>query len=678
MKRIIGLITVAALLVSLFAIPAYAFEDDAWSFEYAEDSEASDEIYGEISGSGAISGKSGLYLYNNMTETPVTAKSSKIKFTGGTEYTLSMWTKTERTYMPNAFKVGIDGVLSSINVFSMTKTEESGGNKRVEVSFTPDEDITSEIAVTLTTRFKSQNKAAYAVADDIEISSAAGTIYTCGFETIDTGGDAYIPTRFSSDRYPTNVLATGWYGNIGLSWVNPTAQNLEKIVVLDADSGEVIADSDSSDIKQGTEREDAQLLTDPGVINTLWVYDCEVGEVRNFKLRFIYGGTGFNNMTEYTVSGKALSAREDVALGFSGFDMSVGSVAQDTNFASFGWKIDRETVHSGDAALKIYQNQKRDDGSFVEFYTNESVTMEKGKSYRVSMWLKNENSTRINFLNEWSSVPNANAEMIGTNDWKEFTYDYTAGANISTAVLRWRLYGPIGALWLDDISVYELDENGEPVGDNLMTYGDFEGGYKEPSTADVSALEAENIAEGVRLSWALPEKALNRIKVYDVIGGEKTEIASLDGSATEVLIKDAILDTEHTYLVTTVNTTGFESEGVECSLSAERNGIAVTDIALKREGLYVSDINVPGEYTISLTAVTDTDTEKSVELFALYTDGGELKASDFNVGKIGKNSIKEYTCTINIDDPTDTDALKVFFWDSIEGMNTIKNAVYFE
>ena len=99
---------------------------------------------------------------------------------------------------------------------------------------------------------------------------------------------------------------------------------------------------------------------------------------------------------------------------------------------------------------------------------------------------------------------------------------------------------------------------------------------------------------------------------------------------------------------------------------------------LERNGLYVSDISEAGEYTVSLTFATDDVTEKDAELFVMYTDGGLLKRSDFRPGTVNAGSMKTVSCTVNIDEPTDTDVLKVFFWDSIEEMNTIKSAAQFE
>ena len=228
MKKIAGLLTALAMLASMCALPVYAFEDDEWIFEYADGCEKSEDIYGNVSKDGAVSGRYGLYLYNNLTDMPVTAKSSEISFKGGTEYTLTMWTGAERVYDVGGFKIGIDNVMADKNVVRMTTVSESGGHKKLSVSFTPEGDITSRISLKLNSKYKSGNRAAYALVDDIAITDGAEEIYTCGFENIETGGDRFAAERFSADRYPTNVTAVGWYGAIGLSWVNPTASGIKK------------------------------------------------------------------------------------------------------------------------------------------------------------------------------------------------------------------------------------------------------------------------------------------------------------------------------------------------------------------------------------------------------------------------------------------------------------------
>lgn len=680
MKKIAGLLTALALLVSMCVLPVHAFEDDEWIFEYADGCEKSEDIYGNVSRDGAIGGKYGLYLYNNLENMPVTAKSSEISFTGGTEYTLTMRTAAERAYDVGGFKIGIDGVLADKNVARMTSVSQNGAYKTVSVSFTPDADTVSRISLKLNTRYKFGDTAAFAIVDDIAITDGAEEVYTCSFENMETGGDRFAAERFSAEKYPTNVTAVGWYGAIGLSWVNPTAGGLSKIVVTDDATGEVIADSDSDEIKKGFDYEAAEISLGAGAINNLWVYNCTVGETRTFRLKFIYSGETFNNFTEYKVSGTATEAREGVDFGVLGFQLSTGGIQKDYRFSTITTALDSETVYSGDKSLKISINAaKGTDDSFIEFMTDSSTTMEKGKTYRVSMRIKGENVNSINYMACWTAVPGANAAFVGTYDWKEFTYDITSAENVTGgAALRWRFYGAIGALWIDNITVYELDENLEPTGDNLVSHGDFEDGYKSPTTADVSDATAESRSDGIGLEWSLPEKEIKNIKIYEIGANGKTAVATLDGSLTGTVLKDAALDTEHTYLITTVNSTGFESEGVECGVFHERQGLVFGDTVLERDGLYVSDISEPGEYTVSLTFATDSATEKDTELFVMYTDGGMLKQSDFKPGKINADSMKTVVCTVNIDNPTDTDILKVFFWDSIEGMNTVKNAVQFE
>ena len=678
MKRIAGLLTALAMLASMCALPVYAFEDDEWIFEYADGCEKSEDIYGNVSKDGAVSGRYGLYLYNNLTDMPVTAKSSEISFKGGTEYTLTMWTGAERVYDVGGFKIGIDNVMADKNVVRMTTVSESGGHKKLSVSFTPEDDITSRISLKLNSKYKSGNRAAYALVDDIAITDGAEEIYTCGFENIETGGDRFAAERFSADRYPTNVTAVGWYGAIGLSWVNPTASGIEKIVVLDDATGEVIADSDSDEIKKGFDFEPAEIAVGSGEVNTLWVYDCAIGETRTFRLKFIYSGDAFNNFTEYKVSGTATESADGAVLGVSGFQLSIGGIQKDYRFSTVTTGVDGDTVYSGDKSLKISINASGNDDSFIEFMTDSSVRFEKGKTYRVSMRIKGENVTSVNYMSNWDAVPGVNAAFVGTYDWKELTYDITPSSNYSDAALRWRFYGKIGALWLDDITAYELDENLEPTGGNLVTYGDFESGYKSPSTADVSDASAVSAETGVRLEWSLPEKEIKNVKIYEITENGRTAVATLDGGISETVIKDAALDAEHTYLITTVNPTGFESEGVECGVYHERRGIVCGDITLERNGLYVSDISEAGEYTVLLTFATDDVTEKDAELFVMYTDGGLLKRSDFRPGAVNAGSMKTVSCTVNIDEPTDTDVLKVFFWDSIEEMNTIKSAAQFE
>lgn len=683
MKRITGLFAAAAMLISICSFSVFAFEDEGWSIEYAEDCVESDDLFANISKQGAINGKNGLYLYNNMaTVSPVTVKSSDISFKSGTEYTLSLWTEGELSYMPNALKLGIDGVLAEKNIIRMTQIEQKGKYIRVSVSFVPENDITSKIAIKLNTRYAFEDKAAYAVIDDIAISNGIEDIYTCNFESIDNGGESFSQKSFSSDRYPKNVISTGWYGTVGLSWINPSNSSLYKIVVLDDDTGEVIADSESGDIKQGLEYKSGSISVVPGDINNLWIYDCAVDEVRNFRIKFIFSDEAYNNETNYLISGKASKDTSGYEFGITGFKFGT-SMQHKERFNSVRWALDKETVHSGNAALRLYSNLIEGTDSYVDFYVDieKAAVLEKDKTYRINLWVKGENVGIVNFMTDWDSKACPMGVMRSpdsTYDWKEILYDYTAEYDSTVTALRWRIYGSIESLWIDDISIYELDGDGNIIGENIAANGDFEQGYKDYTTYDVDGLTAESDEEGVKLTWNLPKKSVEKVKVYEIKNGEKTEIATLGSFATKFAVKDVVFNENHTYMVTTVNATGFESDGAACEIYPGVNGFAATDISLERDGIAVSDISMPGEYKIKVQIATDSQTEKEAELFALYSDNSVLKAADFCTVKIGKDSMKAAECILNIDSPSENGILKIFLWDSIEDMNSIKSIIQFE
>ena len=130
----------------------------------------------------------------------------------------------------------------------------------------------------------------------------------------------------------------------------------------------------------------------------------------------------------------------------------------------FELSVDNETVHSGEAALKITYASNLRDNEFVTL--TQTVAVEPGKTYELKCWAKADNAKRVWISPNHFDTP---VQMGGTYDWKEYSTKYTVPENQTSVIVRIVCDNICDAFYLDDISYCE-----EGTDKNLLETGGFE------------------------------------------------------------------------------------------------------------------------------------------------------------------------------------------------------------
>ena len=130
----------------------------------------------------------------------------------------------------------------------------------------------------------------------------------------------------------------------------------------------------------------------------------------------------------------------------------------------FNVEINKEAAHSGKYGLHAVSNYT----NWVNLKFN-PITLDNTKKYRASVWAKAENVSR----EIWLCSDNTGKTMIdNSGEWKKYSFDIS---NTNSFIMNLQsAMTTFTDLCADDFAVYELDENGAEIGNNLLKNGDFE------------------------------------------------------------------------------------------------------------------------------------------------------------------------------------------------------------
>lgn len=135
------------------------------------------------------------------------------------------------------------------------------------------------------------------------------------------------------------------------------------------------------------------------------------------------------------------------------------------------YKLDTSIKFDGESSLKVANKTPASNNVFVHF--NTSIPVEKGKSYKYGFMAKAEGADRITCCMDWG--PRTSLTQMGSDyNWSSYEIKYTHEKDTDAVTLRFLLDGITKGLWIDNAFCYELDENGNKVGENLIKNGTFE------------------------------------------------------------------------------------------------------------------------------------------------------------------------------------------------------------
>lgn len=251
-----------------------------------------------------------------------------------------------------------------------------------------------------------------------------------------------------SDIHAENFIAAGRDKSLTVSWRNADICEIEYMELLSAETGEIIASED--------------LNTDAGAVNRITATGLVNGKSYSYILK-----------TEY--SDGSVCKDECTSNRLDDMYSLIWSVPMGTQGIS-GWnegvrgnayaKIETTTEekHGGDVSLKIRSNAEEGiTGSQQLFGPTLTTELDPDKTYRLSYWRKTVNS------NGFTVSPSGYFDYERNSDWKKITIDDFSG----TANIYFVFDKGADGIYIDDVSLYEISD-GEPIGENLLSNGDFE------------------------------------------------------------------------------------------------------------------------------------------------------------------------------------------------------------
>lgn len=202
-------------------------------------------------------------------------------------------------------------------------------------------------------------------------------------------------------------------------------------------------------------------------------------------------------------------------------------IEQGADVLPFNVEITKEAAHSGKYGLHAVSNYK----SWVNLKF-EGISLDSSKNYRASVWAK---ATDISH-EVWLCSDNAGKVKIDNNgDWKKYSFDIRG-----TGYFIMNLQSAMSAfsnLYADDFAVYELDESGNEIGENLIKNGDLENffGGKINNITELAGsiavnFELSNYVEGKTLMPTIILASYNNGKLKSVQYEELSKLETLEQS----------------------------------------------------------------------------------------------------------------------------------------------------
>ena len=530
--------------------------------------------------------------------------------------------------------------------------------------------ITLEKQSNCTISFKFYSRINGVLIDNVSIckeGSSVNLISDGGFEDFEDPEKEYDTT----DYLPSNLMITPSQNALVLSWRNPASTELKQVSIYDVTDGK------------------EQLLSDTMSINSskllfYKVEGLENGKKYQYKLVFSYDGK--SDFVYYLGGSTPIDYSFDTLGGWNVRRWQHGVA---TYYCPADCMVDTNVQKSGKASLKITSNVdntvpelKQD----VYMYLERSVAMTTGKKYRMTFWQKTENFNGYFqfFVNgqKWTNRESTFTEGVGSMDW---TYMECELESAGTANLRIQIPCVCEALWIDDLEFYELNDDGEPVGENLIP----DGGFENVVSADVGKISEVSVETSNRkatLSWGLPDDNYAGAYLYEEKFGKYEYRGNIAADVNLLDLTGLTNGKEYKYKVVPYNSFRIAGQAQECNFYLEVPDYEVLTPELFKyideEWVKVDRISGVGEYKV-ITASKNNYVEEGLDyeqlvvvyngnmLEKVYSTTDSLEA----VGKRGKSKDIE---TEGIVIPDEGYKIGIFVMDSILSQNLYLSPIFIE
>ena len=432
------------------------------------------------------------------------------------------------------------------------------------------------------------------------------------------------------------AIATVNQTQVMLSWKNPSG-SIAGIELLDEDGTAVITDSEPS--------------TTSGAVSKTTVSGLENGKKYTYTIAInMQSGETIKSDVSFTTG---VNYQWDAQNGVKMYDFAKLRIEQGNSLLPFYVNLSEEAAHSGGTGLHAVSNHT----GWVNLKF-EMITLDSSKKYRASAWIKAKDISR----EVWLCSDNSGKVMISNNsDWQKYSFDISGSGwfimNLQAAMTTF------SDLWADDFAVYELDTDGNEIGENLLPNGGFE-----------YAVYDYAVDDGV-ITWTEPESSsYSGVDVYlrKSDGTEKKlNEEKIPVGTTSCEIPDGLVGDE-SYDLLFVNYIG--ETATPARVYSVLGKADYYDTVLKKDNSEISELE-PGEIEVSRAVKNNAmgDDFSATLMLGLYKNN-ELVELKYESAAVPQNSIKtEISNTITIPDDGAKYELRVFLWDAPEQMNILKS-----
>lgn len=457
----------------------------------------------------------------------------------------------------------------------------------------------------------------------------------------------------------TNFMAVGRDSWGSISWKNPERSDISEITLYN-ENGEQIGTSEGDSPAFNKTAGAAQSIT----------FNAENGKRYIFKIVIKYAnGEIYEGECISNSLGDAGALWYGIPKGVQGVYGWSEGVSGVIPYAKMS--ITSEEAHSGLRSLKIARNAGVIGNTFQRIGPDvPNGTFEEGKSYKWTYWRKTINmGFYVACLDSRWNV-NLGEETPGTKAWTKFEKTFTYNGSLPC----FELDTP-GILYLDDVSIYKLDENGNPIGNNLLVNGNLE---------EASGLTVDNITNASAVS-----KNGTTTITYDAVSNSAYVLISREykGNVNPYKIVRAAENSisfpttgDAKYILNAVNGQGYPSQPVSVSVEVQNDKVEYLNFKLfdpngeeAAEGL-----TDPGLYTAKATVKNNEveDGARTMLVAAIYDGDGNLIEVGYTPATIAKSDERELTASVTMpDDVTNSYTIKAFLWEDETGLKPINKIV---
>lgn len=648
-------------------ISTFAAAEDGWSIRYYGDAATADRTvyFAEFSESYKFSGDRALFIKYNVSaasyneqnyievKNPLTSKMQTGK------YTLTFYNKGA-TSPTTKISIGDQMIYTFADFTKKAAIAPSGESSWTEYSITFD--YVAQDVDFLSFRFYSTT-ASEAIDNVSIVKENTSTNLVCDPSFEDFVEEIPKDEYDTTDYQPKCFFLSPGNGELILTWRNPAATELKSVKVYDITDGKEVLVTGS-------------ISKTPSAIVWHRINGLINGNYYQYKIVF-----SFNTKPDsiYFLGG---SPSENWSYSIGTWNVTLVNSGP-AGFCPAEWVLDHTTTHSGKSSLRFTTNIDRDKvdnfKSNIYIRADRGINMTVGKKYRISYWTKSQDVQRaVQMHMNWEPFDDQElsfSDLKGTSDWNYREYVYTCNSQKTLVIL---MDGMCEGIWFDDLACYELDNEGNPTGNNLIADGDFEA-LATTAVEKPTSVKGVGTPGGVKLSWNIPSKNYNGMKIYQKIFDKYEYRGTIAANVSELNINNLEMAEEYSYKLIPQNAAQYEGTEIELNIVTLLPDYEISKPTLYKGSTAVTALSGAGSYAVSVPVRNNTyeDGFNYEQIVAVYQGNTLVKlySDKQSVAKKGKNATFTKTNTEFTIPDGEGYSVRLYIFDSRTNLNLLYSPV---